>query len=64
MLKTKGIQKSEILYIGDTLIDYYAAKDAGIQFYGLSDRTVPKAEFIKAGAETISAIEELEEILH
>lgn len=59
VLNSKGISKSEVLYIGDTLLDYYAARDAGINFYGLPDRTVLKNDFDKAGAMTIPSISSL-----
>jgi len=59
ILSKKGIKRSDVLYIGETLLDFYAARDAGLRFLGLPDRTVSKDEFDKAGAETITMISEL-----
>ena len=58
-LEKKGIKKSEVLYVGDTFSDYYAARDAGLQFYGIAERTIKKSEFEKKGARTIKDIAEL-----
>lgn len=58
-LSEKGIKKSEVLYVGDTLSDYYAARDAGLQFYGISDRTISKEQFEFQGAKTIDQLSKL-----
>jgi phosphoglycolate phosphatase len=58
-LEKKGIKKSEVLYVGDTLSDYYAARDAGLQFYGIAERTISKSEFEEQGARTITNLSEL-----
>lgn len=59
LLAKKGIKRSEVLYIGDTLLDYFAARDAQLKFFGIADRTVPKDEFDKAGAKTITTLSDL-----
>lgn len=58
-LKLKGINKSEILYVGDHLTDFFAAQGAGFQFYGFTDRTTTKDQFIQAGAKTLNNISDL-----
>lgn len=63
LLKKRNINKSQILYVGDTLYDYYAARDAGINFYGLPDRTTPKRKFQAEGARTINTLAELTSVL-
>lgn len=54
---------SQTVYIGDSLLDYSAAVEAGLEFYGVADRTTPKTEFEKAGAKTIKNLSELLRIL-
>ena len=58
-LEKRGIKREEILYVGDTLSDYYAARDAGLQFYGIAGRTVSKVDFESQGAKTIAELPEL-----
>ncbi len=58
-LRKENIKNSEVLYIGDRLTDYKAAKDAGLQFYGLANITTNKEEFKKQGALTIDNLTEL-----
>lgn len=57
--QNSDILKSDIYYIGDHLFDYYAARDAGIKFFGLSDRTTTNEIFLTEGANTIRSISEL-----
>lgn len=59
-LQQKNITKEEVIYVGDNLVDFFAARDAGIVFYGIPDRTVKKSEFIKYNA---TVIEEVSDIL-
>ena len=58
-LEGKGIQKSEVVYVGDSLSDFYAARGAGLQFYGIAERTVTKADFESQGAKIIPSLKEL-----
>lgn len=44
-LEKKEIKKKNVVYIGDALIDYYAARDAGIQFIGITSGLVSRKEF-------------------
>lgn len=41
----QGIQKSEIVYIGDSLGDWRAARDAGIRFVGVETGLINAAQF-------------------
>jgi HAD superfamily hydrolase (TIGR01549 family) len=58
-LKAKEIAKSNVLYIGDRLLDYYAARDAGIKFYGILNNTTMEKDFKKEGILVISHLSEL-----
>lgn len=44
-LKLKGINKEEVIYIGDSLIDYFTAKNSGIKFYGILTGPFQKDDF-------------------
>jgi HAD superfamily hydrolase (TIGR01549 family) len=54
-----GIQRSEVVYVGDALMDYEAAKDAGIQFVGVATGFVSVERFHAAGAPAIAALANL-----
>lgn len=62
-LEKVAISKDEIIYVGDLLNDYHAAKGAGISFYALADRTTAKSDFVKSGAETIDTLSELLQLI-
>ncbi len=62
-LKQKSVLVSEVLYVGDGIYDFLAARDAGMQFIGIYGRTTPKKHFKKQGARTISKLKELTQIL-
>lgn len=55
-LKTKDINKSEILYVGDALDDYEAATNAGLCFCGITNRTVKESVFVKKNISYIKDI--------
>lgn len=48
-LKKKGIKKSETLYVGDGLMDYGAAKNAGLQFAAVLTGFRKRKDFMRAG---------------
>ncbi len=58
-LKAKGIDKSEMIYVGDVIDDFLAANGAGLGFYGISGRGVSAEQWQEAGAKTIAEIGEL-----
>jgi len=58
-LKVKGINKSEILYVGDAIEDYQASSNAGLHFCGIADRSVEEKIFIERKIPYIKNIEEL-----
>jgi phosphoglycolate phosphatase len=63
-LKTENITKNEVVYIGDSLRDYFAARDANIEFFGITHGSVKsKKEFEKEGAKTINNFIELQNLL-
>jgi len=59
LCESRGIEKDDILYVGDSLIDYQAAHDAGIPFIGIHSHTAPKETFYHLGIQTIGDIKEL-----
>lgn len=53
-LEEKGItDKKSILYVGDALSDFYAARDAGLAFAAVTTGFVDEVSFRDAGAEHI-----------
>ncbi len=63
ILKKRRINKSQTTYIGDSLSDFFAARDAGLDFYGLIERTTSEADFRRQGAKTIKHLSELLRLL-
>lgn len=62
----RGIGQSEILYIGDTLVDYRSTVDTELQFVAVLSGTGRKEDFLEAGLpedHIISSISELSRIL-
>lgn len=45
-----GVEKAAIVYVGDALHDYHAARDAGISFVAVTTGLVSKDQFSEAGA--------------
>jgi len=60
-LKKEGIGKKEIVYIGDSLDDLKAAKEAGIGFIAVTTGLYSKADFKKHGAKAI--VKDIREVL-
>jgi phosphoglycolate phosphatase len=58
-LKKVGVEKHEIIFVGDHLFDFYAAKGAGIDFIGIADRTFSTKELKEKGAKTVKSVSEL-----
>lgn len=54
-----GISRSEVLYVGDALIDHEAAVQAGIQFLGVTTGFVGIEQFQEVGALAITRLGEL-----
>lgn len=52
-LAKEGIEKAAIVYVGDAIHDYHAARDAGIEFIAVTTGVVPKEKFVEAGAQNI-----------
>lgn len=59
----RGIIKNQILYIGDDLTDYFAARDAGIHFLGVPTGFYSRNDFLYAGAQSIPSIRDLLKII-
>ena len=65
-LSEKGLNKDEVLYCGDNLIDFETAKNAGINFMAVTTGFTEKEHFIEAGLSgemIIPSIKELPEKL-
>lgn len=58
-LKSKGVGKSEVIYVGDAIDDYEASINAGFHFCAVAGRTVDEGEFKKRGIPYIKNIGEL-----
>lgn len=56
LLATKGIKPEQTLYVGDALMDYYAARDAGMGFMGVTTGLVTQEQFEAEGASTVTAL--------
>lgn len=59
----QGLKHDVILYVGDSLRDFFAARDAGITFIGIAENTTPKDIFAQHGARTISKLSEILQVL-
>lgn len=56
LLEAKDIKPNETLYVGDALMDYYAARDAGVGFMGVVTGLVSREQFEAEGAPTVAAL--------
>jgi phosphoglycolate phosphatase-like HAD superfamily hydrolase len=54
-----GLRRSEVLYVGDALMDHAAAADAGMPFVGVATGFVGIEQFQAAGAPAIARLGEL-----
>jgi phosphoglycolate phosphatase-like HAD superfamily hydrolase len=54
-----GIGQSEVLYVGDALMDHEAAVSAGLQFMGVATGFVSIEQFQEVGAPAIARLDEL-----
>ena len=62
-LSPKGIKRSEILYVGDSFTDYFAATDAGLHFIGVANTTTPEAAFMEKNIKFVRRLSDLKGIL-
>lgn len=58
-LKSKNIVKNEIMYVGDSLADYFAARDAQLHFRGVPRGLTSKKQFESEGALVISSLRDI-----
>lgn len=58
-----GVAPSQTVYVGDSLTDFQAARDAGMRFVGVLHGTTRPEEFAAAGSETVESLEALLERL-
>ncbi len=59
MLAKKKISAAETLYVGDALMDYYAARDAGLEFFGATTGFVTQQQFEEKGARSAFSLVKL-----
>jgi phosphoglycolate phosphatase-like HAD superfamily hydrolase len=60
-LEKEGIMKEEIVYIGDSMMDFQAASGAGLDFIAVTTGLYSKENFEKAGATKI--VDSIEKVL-
>lgn len=60
-LSPKGIQKKDILYVGDSMVDFHAARNADIDFIAVTTGIFTKEDFEKEGAKIV--VSEIKELL-
>ncbi|MFX0053699.1 MAG: HAD family hydrolase [Promethearchaeota archaeon] len=53
LMSDVGVQANEVVYVGDARIDAAAAKNAGIEFWGVTTGETPEEDLIKAGASQV-----------
>jgi phosphoglycolate phosphatase-like HAD superfamily hydrolase len=58
-----GIARSGVLYVGDALMDFEAATNAGLQFVGVATGFVTIEQFQAVGAQVIARLGELPTLL-
>jgi HAD superfamily hydrolase (TIGR01549 family) len=56
LLATKGIKPDRVVYVGDALIDYSAARDAGMSFMGVTTGFHTKEQFEAEGAQAAASL--------
>lgn len=59
----KNYQPKELVYIGDSLMDYLAAKNAGLQFIGITHGMTSKEEFTQKGAVAVDSFSQVLQLL-
>ena len=59
VLAQRGTVPESVTYVGDSLKDYFAARDAGLRFFGILRGTTTQRAFVDAGARTIDSLDEL-----
>lgn len=66
MLAPDGIGRESVVYVGDSLVDYAAAKNAGIQFVGVTTGIIDRDQFLDAGVDrenVLDSFTQIEELL-
>ncbi len=64
-LSARSIQKDEIVYVGDALTDFYAARDAGLDFIAVTTGLTTQDQFLNAGVlKIVNKITDLPQILN
>lgn len=53
VLKTMGINREEVVYVGDLVMDHHAASNAGLWFIGVTSGLASAADFHESGAHVV-----------
>ncbi len=61
-LREQNIEKSQILYVGDSLFDFYAARDAGLQFIAVLTGSTKREQFHSAGVSVENILKSIAEL--
>jgi HAD superfamily hydrolase (TIGR01549 family) len=62
-LARRGIERSAVTYVGDSLRDYAAARDAGLAFWGVLGRTTSQEEFERLGVNVVPSLDALLDVV-
>jgi HAD superfamily hydrolase (TIGR01549 family) len=62
-LSRRGIERSAITYVGDSLRDHAAARGAGITFWGVLRGTTSEQDFESLGVSVVPSLEALLEVI-
>lgn len=63
-LSRHGVSVRDTTYVGDSIKDFYAARDAGLGFVGVLRGTTSEQEFSAAGATSVSSLDAFLELLN
>jgi HAD superfamily hydrolase (TIGR01549 family) len=61
-IENYGIGKTGIVYVGDNHNDYIAARDAGLQFFGVTTGVTAKEDFLAIGLEEKNILSSMAEL--
>jgi phosphoglycolate phosphatase len=62
-VERRGVPRQSITYVGDSIKDFRAARDAGLSFFGVLRGTTSQSEFAREGAATVETLDALLERL-
>ncbi len=63
ILSNQNIFRHQILYVGDAILDFNAANEAGLKFVGIANNTTPAKKFKKVNAAFVTNLTALKKSL-